>query len=558
MSKRCLILCRTSGNDEERDSMDLQELTCRQFADENNWSVVKVLREDVRGVSGQDYFPPKTLEALELAKQGKFDILLLRNQARWARKVKKAMFYEVRFNLAGVEVYYVESDNSKTDEAEYMRILKGMFAQVELSEIVKRMHSRKRYNAENGSMITSPNNTPFGYETVKQDKIFVPQIKEDEAKIVELIFDLYVNKGYSINKIKVYLNEHSIPTFSMFRGKTRFGDKSSTWHNGVVRRILKNETYCGTWHYGKTKNLVRHNEQGERVFEYIQQEESNWIEVNVPKIVSRETWQAAQDKLESNKAKTGRPVKHPDKYLLRKRITCKCGKKMTCINSRNFYGYKCNSDKLQCDCDFGTTKASPIDKMAWKWLKTALSDDNLGSRLDKWISELESTNDQLRTEYNLIAQRLNELNQKYDNLLDLMIGASDFGKQKQKSKLEELETGIKEDDDILARLQMEIENNEGELIYWAAVKRQMKNPNDCDDMMIQSGLSSLNKPMTFKEKLEQVEKYDLRAEILNDDEIKFSCNLDISGIAKLSYPSTAKRILFFDVFPLRMKLPVSA
>ena len=69
------------------------------------------------------------------------------------------------------------------------------------------------------------------------------------------------------------------------------------------------------------------------------------IPVEVPAIVDRELWQAAQDRKAHNRAMSLRNTKR--KYLLRGLIFCGCGRRMVGYNAnskyREHYRYKCGS-----------------------------------------------------------------------------------------------------------------------------------------------------------------------------------------------------------------------
>ena len=60
------------------------------------------------------------------------------------------------------------------------------------------------------------------------------QIVPEEAAIVRLIFDLYI-QGNGVRKIKKYLESHGIKTVS---GKTE-------WSTSTIDRMLSNEKYVG-------------------------------------------------------------------------------------------------------------------------------------------------------------------------------------------------------------------------------------------------------------------------------------------------------------------------
>ena len=72
------------------------------------------------------------------------------------------------------------------------------------------------------------------------DEIFTLKRNEREARIVEKIFDMYVNGGYGANKISLMLNKEG--------EKTKRGKK---WSQNAISRILTNEIYIGKVINGK-------------------------------------------------------------------------------------------------------------------------------------------------------------------------------------------------------------------------------------------------------------------------------------------------------------------
>ncbi|MCM8780127.1 MAG: recombinase family protein, partial [Candidatus Omnitrophica bacterium] len=71
---------------------------------------------------------------------------------------------------------------------------------------------------------------PYGYK-LNDGKL---QIVEKEAKIVRLMFDLYLRKNLGVVNIARYLNAEKI--------KSKQGKK---WKSTVVHHILTNPTYTG-------------------------------------------------------------------------------------------------------------------------------------------------------------------------------------------------------------------------------------------------------------------------------------------------------------------------
>ena len=111
-------------------------------------------------------------------------------------------------------------------------------------------------------------------------------INENEAKWVRDIYQMYVS-GQNTASIADYLESNSIPTLT---GNGR-------WSSSSIRRILKNEKYCGdillqkTYTDGPiTQRRLTNNGVKEK-----------YLLSNVlPQIVSRELWEACQKKMSEN------------------------------------------------------------------------------------------------------------------------------------------------------------------------------------------------------------------------------------------------------------------
>ena len=86
------------------------------------------------------------------------------------------------------------------------------------------------------------------------------------------------------------------------------------WSDAMIRHILKNETYTGVWHYGKTKMVSDGHESSRKqvskrgLGKQVPRSEDDWIAVPVPAITSHEReWNARiqVDADESERAKRG-------------------------------------------------------------------------------------------------------------------------------------------------------------------------------------------------------------------------------------------------------------
>jgi DNA invertase Pin-like site-specific DNA recombinase len=62
---------------------------CHEYAQSRGYTIVAELSEDERGAGGADFDLPKLQETLEMARQGAFNVLVVRELDRLARSLAK-------------------------------------------------------------------------------------------------------------------------------------------------------------------------------------------------------------------------------------------------------------------------------------------------------------------------------------------------------------------------------------------------------------------------------------------------------------------------------------
>ncbi|MGB9590563.1 MAG: recombinase family protein, partial [Candidatus Hydrothermia bacterium] len=83
---------------------------------------------------------------------------------------------------------------------------------------------------------------PYGYKLSDKgrNKKAPLLVKEDEARVVRLIFQLYAHEGLSLREVSRKLKELGIKA-----------PEGGDWDNRTMRNILARETYVGTYHFRK-------------------------------------------------------------------------------------------------------------------------------------------------------------------------------------------------------------------------------------------------------------------------------------------------------------------
>ena len=156
-------------------------------------------------------------------------------------------------------------------------------------------------------------NVLYGYRKVVigKDHTLEP---DENADIVRMIFDLYVNQNQTFYQIACKLNDMG--------AKPQKGDK---WTKSTIRWMLRNIHYDGKVCFNRTKRTIA-IENGERVIRTHMQPEEEIIiaEGKHQALVDHETFLKAQEKINANpSAKQGYPLRNPFAGIL---YCAGCGK----------------------------------------------------------------------------------------------------------------------------------------------------------------------------------------------------------------------------------------
>ena len=182
--------------------------------------------------------------------------------------------------------------------------LMAAVGKIELDNFRERSSMGKRGTAKQGRIPIG--NVPYGYRVAEDGR---PEVDESEAEVVRRIYQMYVHEGKGAPAITRQLNAAGVPVAASGR----------QWWDGQVHRILSNETYRGTWWYGRARYVS--TEEGMQVYEQPQDE---WIGVPFPTLVDEETWEKARALRRKRKTKSKRNTKVF--YLLQHMVRCaECG-----------------------------------------------------------------------------------------------------------------------------------------------------------------------------------------------------------------------------------------
>lgn len=228
---------------------------------------------------------------------------------RMSRNLTVQLVLADEFEKSGANLYFVTGDYDASPEGRLFFNMKGAVSAYEKAKVRERTSNGRRTKARKGKIVL--NTHPFGYDWDAENSMYL--INEREAEIVRKIYDMCLYNGLGIRVIGLELAAQGI-----------VGRKNRPLSLSTVTRILTKEMYCGQHHLYKQR--VKKISQTKR--EIKNNPPELWIPIQIPAIVSREIWLAAQEQLQRNKKLAKRNTKRD--YLLRGLLHCAlCGRSMT-------------------------------------------------------------------------------------------------------------------------------------------------------------------------------------------------------------------------------------
>lgn len=207
--------------------------------------------------------------------------------------------------------------------------------------------------------------SPYGYakDEIYEGKRKRPTLKivEEEAKIVRMIFDWYVNEELGATKICQNLNAMGV--------KAR---KGGVWKKSSVINILKNEHYTGKVVIRKHIK-VKTVEDSEIITQCVFNKEYEIVEGKHPAIIDEVTFNKANNKIHKYPSvKPSATLQNPFASILK----CECGKVMIRRKNRNTFRYLCDE---QMFCGNASVGEKELKEAVISKLKESL--DNLSAQI---------------------------------------------------------------------------------------------------------------------------------------------------------------------------------
>lgn len=403
--KVCMYL-RKSRQDEElekrenTDTLARHRSTLLQIARKQHLDIIEVHEEIVSG--GSIASRPKMLKLLDEVKNNLYDAVLCMDLDRLGRggMQDQGLILDTfkESNTLIITPDKVYDLNNELDEE--MTEFKAFFARRELKIITKRMQRGRIKSVEEGKFIAST--APYGYkfEYDKEGKKSLV-IDEEKAQIVKNIFDMYLN-GNGAYRIKTWLDSIGVRS-----------NNDIPFSEQAVRRILKNEIYCGyvSWNNYKRRGTKSVKQSKDQIIYSKGKHEA---------IISEEAFKRAKEIMSSRQmtsTSSNKSLTNPFAGIVK--CAC-CSHIMTCSNATyKDVGYvkflrckSCNANRgVRLDI-FEQTILDQLQDILESFEKEILS--------NKIESKDNSRIDNLKHTLQLLEKESQELNKQKNNLHDFL------------------------------------------------------------------------------------------------------------------------------------------
>jgi len=307
--KRVVAYCRVStDNEDQTNSYESQQRFFKEYIERTpGWELVEVFAD--KGLSGTSTAKRKAFnQMIDRARGGDFDLIITKEISRFARNTLDSIQFTRELKKYGVGVLFMNDGiNTLDGDAELRLSILASIAQEESRRTSERVKWGQKRRMEAGIVF---GNSMLGYDV----KGGVISINEEGAKIVRLIFHMFVNERKGVHTIANELREEGYRTV---RGNPH-------WTNTQITRVIRNEKYCGDLVQKKTitpdfLTQAKKKNEGEEEFVIIKNHHEP--------IISRKLFNEANKIIDENSSEPKDKSKYTKRYPFSGKLVCGiCGK----------------------------------------------------------------------------------------------------------------------------------------------------------------------------------------------------------------------------------------
>ncbi len=405
-------------------SLEAQREKLKRYADYEEMSIVGEYSDE--GHSGKNINGrPEFMRMLEDIEDGKDDVsfVLVFKLSRFGRNAADVLNSLQLMQDFGVNLICVEDgiDSSKESGKLMISILSAV-AELERENILVQTIEGRKQKAREGKW--NGGFAPYGYALMDGSLA----IAEDEAEVIRLIFDKYINTDMGANGVADYLNTHG------YKKKKRQNNTLTAFAPSFIKGVLDNPVYMGKLAYGRRATEKIQGTRNE--FHVVKQDEYPIYEGEHDAIISEEDFMLAKTKRERTGFKHEKTHSLEHEHILSGILKCPvCGgamyanvnrkKKKDGTYYRDFFYYACKH-RLRIDghhCDYhrqwgqervNAAVEETIKKMVNNPKFKAAIKDKIGDKVD--TTELDKEREDFRKQLQQCIGAKNKLAAQMDAL----------------------------------------------------------------------------------------------------------------------------------------------
>ena len=408
-----------------------------------------VYRDD--GYSGAKLNRPGLDRLRDRAQMAAFELVLITAPDRLARKYVHQVLLIEELGKHGCRVEFLDRPMSDDPHDRLLLQIRGAVAEYERTLIADRMRRGRQAKLRSGTLLPWTK-APYGYILDLERPRDPSRLRIDpvKAEVVKQIFAWYSDPkaAVSLYWVAKTLSDQKIPTPS---GKVR-------WNVASVRGILRSPTYAGTAYSGRTQ--PRPARRRKSALQPVGPGESHqpappeeWIAIAVPAIISQETFDLAQSRLDQNK-QMARRNNSAHAYLLRGLVSCAqcrlCCRGRTVPPRYHYYVCQGRTDTLRAArgerCSARYAPADKLDALVWQDLCRILADPALithelaRAQAGEWLPQ--ALQDRRRTVTAALAQLERQQARLLEVYLAEVIGCAEF--ERKRVELDRTQQGLRQ------------------------------------------------------------------------------------------------------------------
>ena len=403
------------------------------YAKIRDWEIYNIYSDD--GISGKNITErPAINNMIKDIISGKVDTVLVFKVDRLTRNTRDLIELVDIFNKNNCDfISLMESIDTKTASGRMFLKIIGIFAEFERENIIERVKFGINRKVSEGYSLCSAHPS-YGYDRPNGEKIL--QINEEETKIVQWIFDKYLNENASFTKIAKELNLQGLKT-----------QRGAFWGSKTIQHILTNCNYIG--------NVRHHTKDKEQYYEVKGKHEP---------IISKEIYEKVQNKISKIKKKNFTKIPKEENYFCGVLICSICGKKMATQGRKEttkdgtikyFGNYRCSGKKIR-ECIAKDVSLNKLDIAFVEYIENIPHMEISNKDLQL---ETPKKNDNLMELYENYKIKLDGLERKEKSIMRLYVSDSiDFDEYTKMSKLIKLDSNsIKQE---LEKIELQLEEQD--------------------------------------------------------------------------------------------------